>query len=170
MKPQRTGRWRKSAIATGNSPNCPTISGTRSCGSSSSRSSRPSSCITSSVEGCSVSPRKSRRKSACFSSTSVSTPARASSRPSIMPAGPPPATTTRGTSADGLDARLLQDAAHLAGELVVELRQLGGVLVRLLELVVRDVLLPRFGLAHFLEYAFPVGDVLARNSRRRDHA
>src|SRR5688572_21643604 len=37
-----------------------------------------------------VSPRKSRRKSACFSSTTTSTPARASSRPSIMPAGPPP--------------------------------------------------------------------------------
>ena len=38
-----------------------------------------------------VSPRKSRRKSACFSSTSTDTPARARSRPSIMPAGPPPA-------------------------------------------------------------------------------
>jgi hypothetical protein len=38
-----------------------------------------------------VSPRKSRRKSACFSSTSTSTPALASSSPSIAPAGPQPA-------------------------------------------------------------------------------
>src|SRR4029079_13077413 len=42
------------------------------------------------VEGCTVSPRKSRRKSACFSSTTASTPARASRTPSITPAGPPP--------------------------------------------------------------------------------
>src|SRR5882724_8635092 len=40
-----------------------------------------------------VSPRKSRRKSACFSRTTTETPARARSNPSIMPAGPPPATT-----------------------------------------------------------------------------
>src|SRR6478752_3616057 len=38
-----------------------------------------------------VSPRKSRRKSRCFSRTSTSTPARASRKPNIMPAGPPPA-------------------------------------------------------------------------------
>src|SRR5690242_848865 len=38
-----------------------------------------------------VSPRKSRRKSLCFSSTTTPTPARASRKPSIMPAGPPPA-------------------------------------------------------------------------------
>src|SRR5262245_32897683 len=38
-----------------------------------------------------VSPRKSRRKSECFSSTTTSTPARASRKPSIIPAGPPPA-------------------------------------------------------------------------------
>src|SRR5205807_9557814 len=37
-----------------------------------------------------VSPRKSRRKSSCFSSTIMGTPARASRKPSIMPAGPPP--------------------------------------------------------------------------------
>src|SRR5215831_8506472 len=37
-----------------------------------------------------VSPRKSRRKSPCFSSTTTSMPARASSSPSIIPAGPPP--------------------------------------------------------------------------------
>ena len=35
-----------------------------------------------------VSPRKSRRKSACFSSTTTSTPARASRKPSIMPGRP----------------------------------------------------------------------------------
>src|SRR5688572_22112597 len=169
MNPQRVGRWRKSAILSGVSPNCAVISATRSCGSSRSASSRPSSAITSRVEGCSVSPRKSRRKSACFSSTSVSMPARASSSPSIMPAGPPPAMATFTWLTDGLDARLLQDAAHLAGELLVELAQLGGVLVGVLELVVGDVFLPRFGLAELLEYAFPIGDVLARNSRRRDH-
>src|SRR5271168_3917437 len=39
-----------------------------------------------------VSPRKSRKKSPCFSSTTTSTPARASRKPSIIPAGPPPAT------------------------------------------------------------------------------
>src|SRR5450631_4123635 len=44
-----------------------------------------------SVDGCTVSPRKSRRKSPCFSSTTVRTPARASRKPSITPAGPPPA-------------------------------------------------------------------------------
>src|SRR5438445_7594355 len=37
-----------------------------------------------------VSPRKSRRKSACFSSTTTSTPARASKKPSMSPQGPPP--------------------------------------------------------------------------------
>src|SRR5215467_13178040 len=37
-----------------------------------------------------VSPRKSRKKSACFSSTITSTPARASRKPAITPAGPPP--------------------------------------------------------------------------------
>ena len=42
-----------------------------------------------------MSPRKSRRKSACFSSTTTSTPARAKRKPSIIPAGPPPATQQR---------------------------------------------------------------------------
>src|SRR5437660_12885076 len=37
-----------------------------------------------------VSPRKSRRKSACFSRTMTPMPARASRKPSIIPAGPPP--------------------------------------------------------------------------------
>src|SRR5262249_45967064 len=53
-------------------------------------SSRPSSPITSRVEGWMVSPRKSRRKSPCFSSTTTSTPARASRKPSMSPHGPPP--------------------------------------------------------------------------------
>jgi len=35
---------------------------------------------------------KSRRKVGVFSSTTTSTPARASRKPSIIPAGPPPAT------------------------------------------------------------------------------
>src|SRR5579863_8607836 len=65
---------------------------TRWCGNSSRPSSRPNSCMTSSVEGWTVSPRKSRKKSACFSRTTTSTPARASRYPSIMPAGPPPTT------------------------------------------------------------------------------
>src|SRR5512132_1503842 len=46
--------------------------------------------MTSSVDGWIVSPRKSRRKSACFSSTTTSTPARASRKQSISPQGPPP--------------------------------------------------------------------------------
>ena len=60
------------------------------CGNLRKSSSSPSSSITVKVEGCTVSPRKSRRKSPCFSSTSDVTPARASRKPSIMPAGPPP--------------------------------------------------------------------------------
>ena len=51
---------------------------------------RPSSCISSSVEGWMVSPRKSRKKSLCFSRTVTGSPERASRRPSITPAGPPP--------------------------------------------------------------------------------
>src|SRR2546425_11553333 len=47
--------------------------------------------MTSSVEGWIVSPRKSRRRPACFSRTRTSTPARANSSPSMIPAGPPPA-------------------------------------------------------------------------------
>src|SRR5580700_10247891 len=42
-----------------------------------------------------VSPRKSRRKSLCFSRTATSTPARASRKPSTIPAGPPPAIQQR---------------------------------------------------------------------------
>src|SRR5438105_434329 len=37
-----------------------------------------------------VSPRKSRKKSPCFSRTWISTPARASRQPTIIPHGPPP--------------------------------------------------------------------------------
>src|ERR1700758_3385060 len=49
-----------------------------------------------------VSPRKSRKKSACFSSTSTSTPARARSSPSIIPAGPPPTTQQRTATASSI--------------------------------------------------------------------
>src|SRR5262249_36794983 len=42
------------------------------------------------VDGWMVSPRKSRKKSSCFSNTKTSTPARASRKPSIAPAGPQP--------------------------------------------------------------------------------
>ncbi len=61
------------------------------CGNFRKSSISPSSCMIIRVEGCTVSPRKSRRKSACFSKTTVLTPARPSKKPSIMPAGPPPA-------------------------------------------------------------------------------
>src|SRR5918994_856601 len=60
------------------------------CGSARNSSAIPSSARTRSVAGWIVSPRKSRRKSPCFSRTVTSTPARASSRPAIIPAGPPP--------------------------------------------------------------------------------
>src|SRR5262245_35722653 len=72
------------------SPICRETCLTTECGSLRNSSSKPSSCIISSVEGCTVSPRKSRRKSACFSRTVTETPARASRKPSIIPAGPPP--------------------------------------------------------------------------------
>src|SRR4051812_15626224 len=91
MYGQRTGRPLKSAIGSTCSPNCAFSSLTFWCGTRRNSSSTPSSCISSSVDGCTVSPRKSRRKSRCFSSTVTLRPARASSRPSIMPAGPPPA-------------------------------------------------------------------------------
>ena len=73
------------------SPNCASMWSTLACGSLRNSSSRPSSRISSSVEGWMVSPRKSRRKSPCFSSTTTSMPPRASRKPSIIPAGPPPA-------------------------------------------------------------------------------
>src|SRR5437870_12800764 len=88
---QVTGRWEKSATVNVSPPNWATSRGTFWCGSRSRSSKSPSSCMMSSVEGWIVSPRKSRKKSACFSSTSTSTPARASSSPSMIPAGPPPA-------------------------------------------------------------------------------
>ena len=80
-----------SAIFTVSAPICMLIWSTFECGSLRNSSSSPSSCIISSVEGCTVSPRKSRRKSLCFSRMTTGTPARASRKPSIMPAGPPPA-------------------------------------------------------------------------------
>src|SRR4051794_34947709 len=69
----------------------PCNSRTSWCGSARKASSRPSSCMICKVEGWIVSPRKSRRKSRCFSKTTTSTPARASRKPSMIPAGPPPA-------------------------------------------------------------------------------
>ena len=66
--------------------------------------------------GCIVSPRKSRRKSACFSRTRTETPARAKRKPSIMPAGPPPAmqqlTVTSPASIALLVARLCPHPIH----------------------------------------------------------
>src|SRR5207245_11132986 len=91
MKPQCTGKRVKSATVSASSPTCALSRGAFWCGSFSRSASSPSSCMTSSVDGWIVSPRKSRIKSACFSSTSTSTPARAISSPSMIPAGPPPA-------------------------------------------------------------------------------
>src|SRR3954463_6141089 len=65
----------------------------RCCGTRAKASVRSSSSRICSVEAWTVSPRKSRKKSGCFSSTTTSTPARASSSPSIAPAGPQPAMT-----------------------------------------------------------------------------
>src|SRR5260370_310817 len=61
MNLQRVGRWLKSANGTATSPNWALIAGTFWCGRFSKPSSRPSSCMISSVEGWMVSPRKSRR-------------------------------------------------------------------------------------------------------------
>src|SRR5262245_49620172 len=62
-------------------------------------------------------------------------------------------------SADHLRSRLLQDAPHTVGELVVELRELGGVLEAILELVVGEKLLPRLGLRELVEHVLPIGHV-----------
>src|SRR3954452_11770521 len=92
MNLHRVGRWLKS----GPSYSWSSIATFRRriswWGSFRKSSRRPSSPISSRVEGWTVSPRKSRKKSACFSSTVTSTPARARRKPSITPAGPPPAT------------------------------------------------------------------------------
>src|SRR6185369_6470433 len=90
-----------------------------------------------------------------------------------MTSGPPypwMRSARKGGSADDLDARLLQDAAHRSSELVVELRQLGGVLVAVLELVVLEILLPGGGSRQPAEYVLPVRDVRRRDPGRRDHA
>src|SRR5690348_15818291 len=76
-------------------PTCAPSSRSSWCGCFKNSSRRPNSYINSRVEGWMVSPRKSRRKSACFSRTQTSTPARARRKPSIMPAGPPPAMQQR---------------------------------------------------------------------------
>ena len=88
-----TGRREKSAIVTLRPPISAESFGARVCGRARNSSASPSSCITSRVDGWIVSPRKSLRKSACFSTTTTSTPARASRKPSISPAGPAPAIT-----------------------------------------------------------------------------
>src|SRR6185295_4734581 len=54
-------------------------------------------------------------------------------------------------SANDLDPGLLQDAAHAAGELVIELGQLRGVLVAVLELVVGEEFVPGLGLRKLVE-------------------
>src|SRR5437867_7482577 len=95
MKRQCTGRRVKSATVSARPPTRALSRGAFWCGSFNRSSRNPSSCMTSSVEGWIVSPRKSRRKSACFSRTSTSTPARANSSPSMIPAGPPPTTQQR---------------------------------------------------------------------------
>ena len=95
MNPHRVGRWEKSAMVNARPPNFALIRGAFWCGRRNRSSRSPSSCMTSKVEGWIVSPRKSRRKSSCFSSTTTSTPARASNKPNIIPAGPPPATQQR---------------------------------------------------------------------------
>src|SRR5215472_4947995 len=84
----------------------PRLAGSRTrltlrCGSARNASIRPMSSSTCSVEGWIVSPRKSRRKSECFSRTLTRTPARASSSPSIIPAGPPPAMQQAGAAVTG---------------------------------------------------------------------
>src|SRR4030095_9264854 len=73
-------------------------------------------------------------------------------------------------SADHRRSGLLEDRPHAVGELVVELRELGGALVAVLELVVGEELLPRLGLRELVEHAFPVGHVFLRDGRRRHHA
>src|SRR5262249_11282934 len=83
-------RWQNPANACARPPKYARMVGAFWCGSLRNSSSRPSSPITSRVEGWMVSPRKSRRKSPCFSSTTTSTPARASRKPSMSPHGPPP--------------------------------------------------------------------------------
>src|SRR5262245_15896438 len=90
MKRQRVGTWSKSASRIDVSPKETARCWIFWCGRCRNSPSRPSSCMTSSVDAWMVSPRKSRKKSACFSSTSTCKPVRANNRPSIMPAGPPP--------------------------------------------------------------------------------
>src|SRR5580658_141879 len=116
-------------------------------------SSRPSSWITSRVEGWIVSPRKSRRKSACFSSTTTSMPARASRKPSIIPAGPPPATQQlvrmrrTDVSTDDMAGLLVQENE----EAVLALRASSGHSDQMDRLVTKFVCLDRW------QHASPAG-------------
>src|SRR5947209_7411845 len=74
-----------------------------------------------------VSPRKSRRKSPCFSSTIVSTPARASKKPSTTPAGPPPAIQQRAVNCSVLFVmELPRRRTQMANCGVAPLRTSGG--------------------------------------------
>lgn len=84
-------RWKSRSIGT--FWTCSRTVSIRRCGTCANCCCKPSSSSRRSVLACTVSPRKSRRKSACFSITVTSIPARASSKPSITPAGPPPAIT-----------------------------------------------------------------------------
>jgi hypothetical protein len=71
-----------------------------------------------------VSPRKSRRKSACFSRTTTATPIRASRKPSIIPAGPPPAMQQIVFSAWGLPWSSFMPSSLCGDDRVVRYSQL----------------------------------------------
>src|SRR5258706_8555376 len=75
-----------------------------------------------------VSPRKSRRNSACFSSTTTSTPARASKNPSTIPAGPPPTKQQRTSIAKFLSERnsIMFTHAQHAGDTIGAMNYYGA--------------------------------------------
>src|SRR6266849_10411150 len=73
-------------------------------------------------------------------------------------------------STHGLDAGVLEYFAHPVRELVIEFREVRGVLISVLELVVRDVLLPGRRARQPAEKVLPELDVFSWNSRRRNHA
>src|SRR5688572_9155146 len=74
----------------------------------------------------------------------------------------------RGTSANGLDATLFQDAAHRIRVLVTELPQLGAAHEAVLEQVVLEILPPARRLHELREGVLPVGDRVRRHARRPD--
>src|SRR5438309_9010611 len=69
-----------------------------------------------------------------------------------------------------LDAGVLEDFAHPVCKLVIEFRELRGILISVLELVVLDVLLPGRRARQPAEKVLPELDVFPRNPRRRNHA